>query len=133
MEGRLRRLEVAWQIPKPRDSGPPFDLSLLSPAQCSELDALTARAAPPTLLDPHGLSSLTDFQLERLAWLGSVGKGMATMEPSPQPTQTEQDRVGVAAFYRQALHSDGSFALSRLSELQRQRLAVLEARLMEST
>ena len=133
MEQRLRRLEIRWRVSEPRDAGPPFDLARLSRAQRDELAALTAKAAPPTLLDPHGLRALSDHELERLVWLGSIGKGETVPEPQPEPSQVEQDRTATAHFYARALHPDGSFDLSRLTETQQQRLTFLEARLAEST
>ena len=133
MEGRLRKLEVTWRVSAPRDDGEPFDPSRLSRAQRDELDTLVAKAAPPTLHDRHGLRALTDHELEKLVWLGSIGKGAAMPEPIPEPSELERAQTAVATFYRQAWRPDGSFDTSRLTETQQQRLTFLEARLAEAT
>ena len=133
MEQRLRRLEIRWRLSEPRDAGDPFDPSRLSRAQRTELDSLVAKAAPPTLGDRHGLRALTDYELERLVFLGHIGKGETMPEPMPEPCQADLDRVGVATFYRMAWRPDGTFDITRLDALQQQRLAFLEARLAEST
>ena len=76
-------------------------------------------------------NDLSDFELERLTWISAIGRGLTVEEPRPEPGQVEQDRRAVAFFYATAWRSDGTFALDRLTDVQRQRLAFLEARLRE--
>ena len=133
MEQRLRRLEIRWRVSAPRDAGDPFDPSRLTRAQRTELDSLVAKAATPTLHDHYGLRALTDYELERLVFLGAIGRGEAAPEPLPEPSELERAQTAVAHFYRAAWRPDGSFDLGRLTETQQQRLTFLEARLAEST
>jgi len=132
VERRLRKLQIAYRLSaKPKDADEPFDTERLSVEQRAELAALVAQAAEPTLADRHGLRALSDYELERMTWLGAIGRGEAMDEPLPEPSQDEQDRAGVGYFYGQCLHQDGSFDLGRLTPLQRQRLEQLETQLRE--
>jgi len=132
-ERRLRRLEIIWRrSPEPRDTGEPFDRSRLSLEQRAELDRLAAKVVEPTLHDRHGLNDLSDFELERMAWLSAIGRGLTMEEPRPEPGQMESDRRAVAWFHDHIRRDDGTLNRGLLSDLQRQRLAFLEARLQEA-
>jgi len=133
MERRLRRLAVVYRVhAKPKDGDPPFDAARLSDDQRAELEAISQKIVEPMPHDRHGLDGLTDFELERVTWISAIGRGMVMDEPRPEPSQVEQDRRAVAYFYGMALQPDGTFALDRLTDGQRQRLAFVEARLREA-